>query len=414
MNLINKNSSGINLKRLPQLPLEIPAIRHGYLPDANKFPCIVNFSHILRWMHTNWPMAKMDVRRLEEFLYMITMNKYDPSYVKKHIFDNYMRKPAACSAVWKDGIVGRNFDWYYDRALTFMIRVPSSTKRYGSIGVAKGNTLTSEAVSTGDWIDDYKALPYLTMDGVNEKGVYANLNVVNADDTEQEKWRGKKLFAEQAIREILDTCATAQEAAEMVESDVFMPLNFHNYAFHFLICDEERAFVVEDGVAKEETNGHPIITNMRGQNDVFTDGKVDPLKLVEVDKYGAGVERYNKILDRYSELTSIDAMIQMMHDISYSKAYIDSANWLSEMCADYRPMGYDLDLSVDKTVTDPEAFNPVVEIMQKMYQHRTRDDGSTWQTVHSSVYDLHKRELYLTVQEGQTVRRFSLDPFVYN
>ena len=414
MNLIKKNLSGINLKRLPQLPLGIPAIRHGYLPDVNKFPCIINFSHILRWMHTNWPMSKMDVRRLEQYLFMVTMDKYDNSYVKNHRWKDWMAPAGGCSEAWKNGIVGRNFDWYYDATPTFMLRVHGNAKRYSSIGIATGNDMLPQEIETGNWLDAYKQLPYLTMDGVNEKGVYAGLNVVNAMPGTREMWAGTEYFGEEAIRIALDTCATAQEAAEMVRDKTFMPTNFHNYEFHFLIADTEHCFVIEDGVMTDETNSHPIITNCRQRfADAYTNGKLDATKLVEHDPYGAGVERFNKLVDGLPNVENVDDMINLMHELNYSNAYLEDSGWLSEVCADYRPMGFDLDLTVDKTVTAPDQFAPVMEIMREKFAQRTREGGDTWQTVHSSVYDLEKKELYLTVQEGQTVRKFALDPFVY-
>ena len=47
-------------------------------------------------------------------------------------------------------------------------------------------------------------------------------------------------------------------------------------------------------------------------------------------------------------------------------------------------------------------FTPVENIVGEYYLKRTRDSGDTWQTTHSSVYDITHKELYIVVQEDQS------------
>lgn len=406
-------SKYIDLSKLPPTS-KVPDLRHGYLTDCLEKPVIVNFSHVLRYICERfedkknlYQLARMGVRRIAPYLFDITCEEYDDTEAMKK-FAQYM-KPAACSQVWKNGLVGRKFDWYYDQSASFIVHVPGKPGRFASIGVANGSSgLTDAIAGSGEWTDAYKILPYLTMDGVNENGVYCGPNVVPMNGKEDEQWAGKDIFAYSVVRHVLDNCKTAEEAAEIVASKTYMPVNFHGYSFHFMVCDPTHAFLVEDGVVHDVTAGRSFMTNFRSTGDIIgTDGRVDFDKVAELDPHGSGLERYNIIIDAFSGLTSTDKFRELMTSLNYTKSYkLDTDPfWKTEFAADYTGTGLGGDLKCNSPIED---YEKVIAWANNGYVNRTFG-GGTWHTTHTSVYDLEHKNVIVSVREEPVARMFALD-----
>ena len=83
-----------------------------------------------------------------------------------------------------------------------------------------------------------------------------------------------------------------------------------------------------------------------------------------------------------------------MHNVlNYNNAYTgDIGEWYTEF------------VDGNLTVASPtEQFIDIIADSKIAYAHRSRDPQSeyygTWQTTHTSVYDIENRELYICVQE---------------
>lgn len=63
-----------------------------------------------------------------------------------------------------------------------------------------------------------------------------------------------------------------------------------------------------------------------------------------------------------------------------------------------------LSQTIDSTTQD---FEPVVDYCIELYERGERD-GSSWQTVHSSVYDMPNKILYVIPQETGEIYEFRL------
>ena len=96
-------------------------------------------------------------------------------------------------------------------------------------------------------------------------------------------------------------------------------------------------------------------------------------------------------------------MRDLMRNVLYTKAYSADEDpvWYSEFCGNYQTFG---NLTKDST---PEDYAPILAYVRGLFANRQRD-GSTWQTVHSAVYDIPARTLSITTQETDEVYRFKL------
>lgn len=84
-----------------------------------------------------------------------------------------------------------------------------------------------------------------------------------------------------------------------------------------------------------------------------------------------------------------------MTSIQYTEAY-KRDNWYSEFVGDYEYEGKKFTLTVDDT---PEMLGEAMAIAKKLFENRSRETADTWQTVHTSVYDLSAKKLYVKNQE---------------
>ncbi len=140
---------------------------------------------------------------------------------------------------------GRNFDYRYSEPA---IVHTSPDGGYESVSIVDMVMFddTSETMTEREQDTVFNALPYLPLDGVNEKGVFVCVNVVhNADPFLQDDPGKSTIFITSAIRLILDNAATTQEAVDLI-----MDYNLHsNVNYHLLVCDssgDSRAIEVVD------------------------------------------------------------------------------------------------------------------------------------------------------------------------
>ena len=107
----------------------------------------------------------------------------------------------------------------------------------------------------------------------------------------------------------------------------------------------------------------------------------------------SGVERYNLVADGHAGADNLQGMSDLMHSLCYTNAYQSSPNpadprWDTEFVGG----GLDADSLSGE-------FDAIQATAAEYYAARSRDTAKTWQTVHTSVYDMSRRELHLNVQE---------------
>ncbi len=144
--------------------------------------------------------------------------------------------PINCSAfvIAKDGgtgtYAGRNFDFRYS-----MPGVIHTSPRDGYASVSTVDLRmfgdTDERVSDMGSDSRYLAVPYLPLDGINEKGVFVCINTVHIKQAVEEDEEGRvPIFYTSALRLILDKAASTEEAVDLLDSfNLRSDVNYHIY-----------------------------------------------------------------------------------------------------------------------------------------------------------------------------------------
>lgn len=315
--------------------------------------------------------------------------KSTPKYLHEISFDSTYQEDAAdwyerygngsvggCSAVRKGNRIGRNYDWKYNHAAEFVVRITPASGRHGSVGVASlGGELTEKMVMSGEYRELYRVLPGMTLDGINDAGVVAEINVIPRDaQKDPAASETRTLHPLAVVRYVLDNFKTAAEAAAYIAAHYYIPDGSEN-AYHWSISDKTASYVVEDGDFQECPDEIPVLTNHR---------------VMSSDEFGSGYSRDLILAGAGTVEEVIDAA-------KFTGAYADGWPRPDEFAGvedDQGRIPHDADERLrawaDEHVTrhlDPETRKPAER------------DGLLWQSVHSSVYDLDAKTLAVAVQE---------------
>lgn len=368
-------------------------------------------------------MRDYNMKRISDHLYSIDFSSLNERDGLKYASERYDR--FACSSVRKGNYYGRNFDWYYDHSMEFVVRVGASASRYASIGVSSLiSNLTDESVPRFKYSTDYEAIPYLMLDGINEKGVVANINVVPAGEagtgkiTTGTKPGKKRIPQNYLVRYILDNYATAADAVSAIQNDldIYAPqLPGLHYEIHCMIGDKNSNYIVEfiDNQVKVTTGDRAnIMTNFYIDGTTLTDD--DKVDYTTITKFGSGYERYNLALSAYEGLNDIDDMKELMRStIKYSNSYTNKSKydedfiegdtdnfWYSEFVGDYGDYTIEIGQCIPGSEDFSEKFSTIVPKVKGMFATKDRDNKNVWITCHSTVYDIEKKIMWVTNQEG--------------
>lgn len=367
--------------------------------------------------------------KIKSFLYTMVYDTLDYDFAKQYIDEKYDHYNAGCSTISKGNFVGRNFDWYYDNEASFVVRTSRSQGRYASVGVASGiKELTEEFANSNAGSSLYKVLPFLMEDGINEYSVYCNINVVPAGDkgltsgTTPQIEQLDKISGVMLVRYILDKFSSAKSAVEYIRDYVSVyglkPENGEAQEFHFLVRDLTNTYILEfvnnalvilsstDSRFTAIPNNKDIMMNfyLSGWNgqvkSVVMGNSVAEVQATGLTDHAMGLERYNIASAKYNNLTSKEAFVDLMtNDLKYTKTYQTATSpfWHSEYNAQYQTFGNVTIYSASSAYTGVEAYS------KNKFEHRSRSESSenygSWQTAHSSIYDVANKCLYLYVQE---------------
>lgn len=380
-------------------------------------------------------------KKITDFLYEIDFGNIDYSYAKEYFKSKVpVSEVGSCSSVRNGKFYGRSLDWLYDNHVDFVVHTPKSESRNAVLGVSgivpglfKGDVDNDNVIFDG-W-EMFKVLPFYLLDGVNDKGVFANSNVVPLDNeaepttevpaTVEERDR---LCALMVPRFILDNFSSAEAAIDYIKKyvTVYFPQGFLDikYQLHFQVGDFDSSYVIDFIDGKMLFTKSNYMTNFQVNGTIFNkDGKVYTPADVEIDEenkptvknnvhpHGAGLERWNLIVDAYRSASTKDNMRRLMDSLFYSRAYkgtpdVPEKFWNSETVGAHTDAWYTAPesekddpkyvISVD---TKPSECTKCIDTMAEMYQNRKREDANVWITTHSCVYDLSLKKLFVKVQE---------------
>lgn len=324
--------------------------------------------------------------------------------------------------------VGRNLDWYINNDATAIIKMNHTDDHYASIGVTGCFPDFSNAMAkSGEFNDAYKYLPFKTVDGINEKGLYIGVNVAPTGETSFDpgKWEpyafgyganhtnpssDMHYCVNYLVRIVLDRAGSVEDAKKLIDSiDWCEPVNFPeegcSQALHWLICDSRQSVVLDfvDNKAvytEAPSNTEPSLGNIMTNftNCLYAKGLIQ--------NCASGLERWDIINASYASTPeTFEGMQNLMSKVWYSKAYtIDPSSrnfWFTEWYDMGYPSAY---MYKNYELCESEEFcGPIREYLKEF------DDPANWHsddspleyTTHTSVYDLENRTLHILLHEGR-------------
>lgn len=387
--------------------------------------------------------------KVKDFLYEIDYGNIDYDYAKDFFSSQMIDSvEGLCSSVRNGRFYGRNLDWLYDNNVDFVVHTPKSENRYAVLGVA-GNApdITSDKVDQDvidhNGYDMFKVLPFFMLDGINEKGVFINVNVAPLNNVEpiegvyeikasvEEK---ERLCSKMIPRFVLDNFSSAKSAIEYIQKyvTVYFPSSMVsiNYQVHFMIGDNASTYVMEfvDGKtvytkSTKMTNFHITNVNFNKDGKVYTPADVEfdetkkPSIKNNIEKYGAGLERWNVIVDKYAKANTKKGMRDLLESVYYSHTYTNTENlfhsefaheknnlWIEDGMPESDDPKY-----ITTVDSKPSEYDKVENYSREQFKTKERGVTSAWITVHSSLYDLQSKTLYLKTQEEDEEYKFNLN-----
>lgn len=341
----------------------------------------------------------------DEYLYTITFNDLDffaAGEVIKKFYEVNEVKPSGCSSVRIGKYYGRNLDYYVNKNADFIIHTPASENRFASIGMSADYPLClKESVENGTLSEeDYAAIAYYMTDGINEKGVAINGNVVPCGECSRTTGTNPgapAVVTNGVVRYVLDHAASVDDAIELLKDINIVVPSEAKFPFeeHWMISDANKTVCVEIW------NNELVVV----EDNVMTNFYVSHPDT----EMGIGHERYEILKAHLDEGTSVDGMHNLMKRVWYSNAYSTKADplWytdsLEEGCgfrwSDIKAGNVELAYTA---IAESEAQYGSVE-----YQKSIRT-AKEWYTTHSIVYDLEAKTMSLIAQENDTVWEFKL------
>lgn len=353
-----------------------------------------------------------EISRVTDYLYYDEVKKLDYEYAIEYMKENQQPESeisgGGCSSVRIGDFYGRNFDWFYSKEASVVVRTENTIGVAGGMSFCTDDSMSQikEGMSQND--RRLRLIPFFLLDGVNKKGLFINNNIVHRETS-----KGTNRFSTPLIeskdeicslmipRYVLDRFDNALEAIEYIRDyvTVYTPkyLDEQDYECHFMVGDKEHTYIMEIINGTVTYREYNIMTNYYLDGVTFNEDNTlysiidTPEHTPSVDNglsmYSSGVERHN-ILAAFE-----GSMRERMNVILYTQTYTGEEGadfWYSE----YTGLG----LGIDNTVAEYEENGRIGRIKEQ-YINRTRDDRNTWQTTHSSVYNLKDLTLNIVVQE---------------
>lgn len=330
-------------------------------------------------------------KQIAPYLYEINYTDYTPD---TESITHKTTEVFGCSSVRNGNYYGRNYDYIFNDTPEFVVRVSKTDTRHASIGVATHYGLRENLMAKGEYDKQLELIPNFTLDGINDAGVIASINVTPGEEDSGKLTgtnpNGEDLDMAQVVRFILDNANSADHAVELLKTRNLYGTAVDGWYLHVMIADPEKTYIVElldnQMVAQEKTGDEQIMTNFNRN-------------VPELTEHASGVERYEILKENYDEGSTFVGMRDLMKRVKYSNAYNYATYpaWYSES----------IPQSIIKDQDSPEfaAYLESLDAVRKDYWNYVTNDvrnpanNSFWHTTHNSVYDIEARKIRVTVQE---------------
>ncbi|MBQ0038620.1 MAG: linear amide C-N hydrolase [Clostridiales bacterium] len=349
--------------------------------------------------------------KVAENLYEVTYNDYDPDYAAQERtgglseFTSGSAAPGGCSAIRVGNYVGRNLDLPYGDFSEVIVHVPAANGRYASVGsFCTLQKLTGEHISENEMNETlFHLIPISICDGINEKGVVCEMNVVPAMDIGMTTGTnpGKPVVnMGNVVRFVLDNAASAKEAVELLEArNLCIPWDWAGsvsagWEFHYLIADAADTYVVEVINNKlTALKNEEILTNYY-------------LGLENGTENGMGIERRETLHQNREMADSVDGMARLMQLVYWTKVNDTNAEnyCYSDHFGTTAPDGTVITKSnyenyknelLNAGKTDGELTAEMLKTGENPY--------GLWITLHTCVFDIQARSMQFSMHENPEV-----------
>lgn len=327
-------------------------------------------------------------KKIANYLFEITLNDY-PAEAPEHMVDTATTE-FSCSAVRNGNFYGRNLDFFVSEISEFVVHTTATENRHASIGVSRLLHMTDAEIEAGLTREQLNLLPWGTFDGINDTGLFCNMNVTPAQDSglthtspDPSKPELNCVFL---VRALLDNCADVNEAIEYINSHSVTGMNKGGFDLHFMIGDPEKTIILEYVDNKAVIVEHNIMTNFL------------VCKLPEFTEHADGTERFD-ILEKNYQMggESMEGMWNLLRMVRFSKAYDPQTEpfWISEFYSDTVTNRS----SVEEVLADEAVKSNIENFQHFKLTGEYTPQMHLWFTVHNSTYDIEKRKLRLTIRE---------------
>ncbi len=333
-----------------------------------------------------------EFKKISRMLYEVTCSDYS-SEAPNDSYDA-ISGDMACSSVRNGDFHGRNFDFLMNQCPTIVVHTPAKGGRYATLGVARLKKTNEAMIETGLPQDKIELLPWALMDGMNEKGLVVNANVVSKKDWGETPHTGTRKDAPElnvivVIRPLLDYCATVKEALDYLGKYNITPLASQEMNLHFMTSDPKETYVVEFINNKIVAKPQYIMTNYH-------------LCLDSIPDYAVGVERYNILAENYEKGgESMQDMWELMKMVRYSNLYdYPKYKWYSEYSSyiPYSMMNDEENINKLNAILEEDA-GEWQEELEYVKEHGLREESEWWDTANNTIYDIRNKKVWVTVHE---------------
>ena len=217
-------------------------------------------------------------------------------------------------------------------------------------------------------------LPYLCMDGMNEKGLTVSILYLDVKDGEQAVYQqrsGKQdVILPVLLRQMLDSCATVEEAVAL--ADERNVVNIFGADFHLFVTDAAgRSAVLEWRYNEMTVTYTDIVTNFYvswdDAEDCYKDGQLKEKYISAQDAdgyrfgYGHGYERFATIMHRSDEYkingqTVMDTAAAMDTLKAVSQEYTGELTSLTQYSTVYHNNERSMDICIYPDYTEVYHF----------------------------------------------------------
>jgi len=327
-----------------------------------------------------------------------------------------------CTGVHKGTMQLRQLDWYYNEEVEFVIKMNKCLEKgvkYSSIGVTAASPkltwkIVRDHILNNRYNPYFDILPYLTVDGVNEKGIFAQSNVVEVNGVEHininPTSKNDCCCSIMLVRFILDHVGNINELEDYLNT-----LHLYNaprdkvvYNNHVMVSDSlgnTRIIEFKEN-SFEIISSFPVMTNFRTNNGFKANGI--SADWTSVEHNGIGLERWETGMTFVNDGNpeTLQGFKTLRNELNYTHAYDrpfeKNVTWLTDnLSSDLSvcdAFNYHHDLITDDR---KEIYDGSLSEYRKMYDNRSRIDGNkTWITTHGAIYDLANLSCNLQTQQN--------------